>query len=74
MAIEGKVVQVIGATVDVEFPGGHLPSILNAVHITDPDGLSTIPIDLDDRGGPAPRGEPGPLHLDEAGRRPRRGE
>ena len=46
MAIEGKVVQVIGATVDVEFPGGHLPSILNAVHVTDPDGLSTIPIDL----------------------------
>ena len=46
MAIEGKVVQVIGATVDVEFPGGHLPSILNAVHISDPDGLSTIPIDL----------------------------
>ena len=46
MVIEGKVVQVIGPVVDVEFPGGHLPSILNAVHITDPDGLSTVPIDL----------------------------
>jgi F-type H+-transporting ATPase subunit beta len=46
MAIEGKIVQVIGPVVDVEFPGGHLPSILNAVHITDPDSLSTVPIDL----------------------------
>src|SRR5512135_802002 len=46
MAIEGKVVQVIGPVVDVEFPGGHLPKILNAVHVTDPDGLSAIPIDL----------------------------
>ena len=46
MAIEGKIVQVIGPVVDVEFPGGHLPAILNAVHVTDPDGLSTVGIDL----------------------------
>ncbi|HQP87829.1 MAG TPA: F0F1 ATP synthase subunit beta, partial [Thermoanaerobaculia bacterium] len=46
MAIEGKIVQVIGPVVDVEFPGGHLPAILNAVHVTDPDGLSTVAIDL----------------------------
>ncbi len=46
MAIEGKIVQVIGPVVDVEFPGGHLPSIMNAVHVTDPDGLSTVEIDL----------------------------
>ena len=46
MAIEGKVVQVIGPVVDVEFAGGHLPAILNAVHVSDPDGLSTVPIDL----------------------------
>jgi F-type H+-transporting ATPase subunit beta len=46
MAIEGKIVQVIGPVVDVEFPGGHLPAILNAVHVTDPDGLSTVDIDL----------------------------
>jgi F-type H+-transporting ATPase subunit beta len=30
----GKVVQVIGPVVDIEFPGGHLPEIYNAVRIT----------------------------------------
>jgi len=29
----GKVLQVIGPTVDVAFPSGHLPEILNALHI-----------------------------------------
>jgi F-type H+/Na+-transporting ATPase subunit beta len=29
----GKVVQVIGPVVDIEFPDGHLPDIYNAVHI-----------------------------------------
>ena len=29
----GKVVQVIGPVVDIEFEGGHLPTIYNAVHI-----------------------------------------
>lgn len=32
--IEGKVVQIIGPTVDVEFPEGHLPAIYNALTIT----------------------------------------
>ena len=35
---KGKVVQVIGAVVDVEFPPGELPKILNAVHITGKSG------------------------------------
>ena len=30
---EGKVLQVIGPTVDVEFPAEHLPELLNALHI-----------------------------------------
>ena len=30
----GKVVQVIGPVVDVEFEGGHLPAIYNAVRIS----------------------------------------
>jgi len=30
---EGKIVQIIGPVVDVEFPGGDLPDILNALHI-----------------------------------------
>jgi F-type H+/Na+-transporting ATPase subunit beta len=29
----GKVVQIIGPVVDIEFEGGHLPSIYNALHI-----------------------------------------
>jgi F-type H+-transporting ATPase subunit beta len=33
---KGKVVQVIGPTVDVEFPSDALPGILNAVRIDDP--------------------------------------
>jgi len=32
----GKVVQVVGPTVDVEFPSDQLPGILNAVRIDDP--------------------------------------
>src|SRR5512140_3171892 len=43
---EGKVVQIIGPVVDVEFPAGHMPTILNAVHIGDEEGLSTEKIDL----------------------------
>jgi F-type H+-transporting ATPase subunit beta len=33
--VQGKVVQVIGPVVDVEFPDGHLPTIYNAVEIRD---------------------------------------
>src|SRR4030095_11056877 len=39
----GKVVQVIGPVVDVEFEGGHLPSIYNAIRIT---GEGTQAIDV----------------------------
>jgi F-type H+-transporting ATPase subunit beta len=46
MANEGRVVQIIGPVVDVEFPVGKLPTILNAVHITDEEGLSTEKIDI----------------------------
>jgi F-type H+-transporting ATPase subunit beta len=41
---EGKVVQVIGPVVDIEFGQGKLPSILNAIRIEDPgDPSSGIP-------------------------------
>ncbi len=33
----GTIKQVIGPTVDIEFPEGHLPSILNAITINDPE-------------------------------------
>ena len=41
---KGKVVQVIGAVVDVEFGAGELPKILNAVHIRGKSG--EVEIDL----------------------------
>ncbi|HEV8239071.1 MAG TPA: F0F1 ATP synthase subunit beta [Thermoanaerobaculia bacterium] len=42
----GKVVQIIGPVVDVEFAAGQLPPILNAVRLSDP-GLETgVPIDI----------------------------
>jgi F-type H+-transporting ATPase subunit beta len=31
--VKGRVVQVIGATLDAEFPEGHLPEIFNALHL-----------------------------------------
>ena len=46
MAKTGKVVQVIGAVVDVEFPEGHLPAIYNAVHLKDPGKDTGVPIDV----------------------------
>ena len=42
----GKIVQVIGPVVDVEFADGTLPAILNAVRLSDP-GLETgVPVDI----------------------------
>ncbi len=46
MAFEGRVIQVIGAVVDVEFPAGHLPDVYTALHVKD-DGKETgVPIDV----------------------------
>jgi F-type H+-transporting ATPase subunit beta len=40
----GKVVQVIGPVIDVEFEGGHLPEIYNAIRITSSEGGQTVDI------------------------------
>jgi len=40
----GRVIQVIGPVVDVEFEGGHLPNIYNAIRITSNVGGETIDI------------------------------
>ncbi|GMV21020.1 MAG: ATP synthase subunit beta [Acidimicrobiia bacterium] len=40
----GKVVQIIGPVVDVEFEGGYLPEIYNAVRITGQSGNDTIDV------------------------------
>ena len=40
----GKVVQVIGPVVDVEFAGGHLPPIHNALRITSGEGSDALDV------------------------------
>ena len=42
----GKVVQVIGPVVDVEFEGGHLPEIYHALRITSDPSESGEAIDV----------------------------
>ncbi len=44
--VEGRVIQVIGPVVDVEFPEGHLPSIFNAIRIKDDGEKGEVPIDV----------------------------
>ncbi len=51
MAVEmtvkpGVVIQVIGPVVDVEFEGGKLPAIYNAVRITGKSSADSDPIDI----------------------------
>ena len=42
----GRVVQIIGPAVDIEFEEGHLPAIYNAIRILDQGELGKIPIDV----------------------------
>src|SRR5215212_5678207 len=42
----GKVVQIIGPAVDIEFAEGHLPAIYNAIRVTDNGELGKVPIDV----------------------------
>jgi F-type H+-transporting ATPase subunit beta len=46
MAVQGKVVAVIGPVVDVQFPIDHIPSIYDAVHISSEGSDSKVPIDV----------------------------
>ena len=32
--VEGKVIQIAGPTIDIQFPEGHIPLINNAIHVT----------------------------------------
>ena len=41
-AAEGRVVQVIGTVLDIEFPPGHLPAINNAVNVMLDDGTALV--------------------------------
>lgn len=40
--VEGKVIQIVGPTVDVEFPEGHLPAIHNALKIEREEGSDLV--------------------------------
>src|SRR5246127_2558290 len=42
----GRVIQIIGPAVDVQFEEGHLPAIYNAVRIVDNGELGKVPIDV----------------------------
>jgi F-type H+-transporting ATPase subunit beta len=42
----GKVIQIIGPAVDIEFEEGHLPAIYNAIQIVDNGELGKVPIDV----------------------------
>ena len=46
MGKAGKVVQVIGPVVDVEFDDENLPAIYNAVRISDPGADTGVPVDI----------------------------
>jgi F-type H+-transporting ATPase subunit beta len=43
--IVGKVIQVMGPVIDVQFEGGHVPAIYNAVRVTSEGFDTTVPID-----------------------------
>ena len=45
--VEGRVVQVIGPAVDVEFPEGHLPAIYNAVEVRDTSEMGDLEVVLE---------------------------
>ena len=40
--MQGKISQIMGAVVDVEFPEGNLPKIMNALKITKEDKSELI--------------------------------
>ncbi|HNM15922.1 MAG TPA: F0F1 ATP synthase subunit beta, partial [bacterium] len=39
---KGKIVQIIGPVVDIEFANGQLPEIYNSAHVTRPDGSTLV--------------------------------
>ena len=40
--VTGKIVEIIGPTISVEFPEGHLPQILNAIEVEHPETKEVI--------------------------------
>ena len=46
MGTIGHITQVIGPTVDIEFPSDHLPNILNAIHVKDPQREQPLTVEV----------------------------
>ncbi len=46
MPAEGKVIQIIGPVVDIEFPPGQLPTLYNAVHVEAGDGKGRLVLEV----------------------------
>jgi len=46
MGAIGRVISIIGPVVDIQFDDGHLPPILNAVHITSKKGEGSVEVDV----------------------------
>ena len=44
--IFGKVIQVLGPVIDVQFEGGHVPAIYNALQVTSDGADTSTPIDI----------------------------
>jgi F-type H+-transporting ATPase subunit beta len=42
----GKVIQIIGPAIDIEFAEGHLPAIHNAIRVVDTGEFGKVPIDV----------------------------
>ena len=68
--IAGKIVQVMGPVVDVEFPPGELPEVYTALRLTNP-AIDDAREQPRGRGRAAPRREHRALHRDGHDRRPR---
>src|ERR1700743_945420 len=44
--VEGRVVQIAGPTIEIEFPEGHIPKIYNAIRVTSEGYEVPTPIDI----------------------------
>ena len=59
MPAEGKVVQIMGPVLDVQFPADQLPDIYNAIHIP----LTEAGVEVNNKDERITGGAPGPTRL-----------
>ena len=44
--VVGKVLQVVGPVLDIQFKGGHVPAIYNSIKVTSEGFETTVEIDI----------------------------